>query len=344
MPRVRAQSGSQQLPVPRIRRALLPCAAAHLTEPLGGDVENRRLCVRGIAELAAADSADPAVVAEENARRVEDRDTELPLELAERPEHPIDRATRLLALLVGGDDQKAAVEQLARTADRNPVRRPLVEKRVDAAQHNLLRVFVERRGDAEDPDVRVAAELIDVGPHGESLNHRRGAVNFSLAGSRDTLGSVSIAKILDMLSGRSSEAQPAQQHDPLRLATAAVLLDIAYADGEFTPSEDGDVVGFLSRRFDLSPEDAQELLEAADEIRKKTVDHFALTHYIRKNSPLDERIEMVKAMWRLVYSDGVLTNYEGYLVRKVADLMGLEHHVMIDAKSTVLRELGMSAT
>jgi len=142
-----------------------------------------------------------------------------------------------------------------------------------------------------------------------------------------------------MLSGRTSEVQPRRQHDPLRLATAAVLLDIAYADGEFTPVEDGNVVGFLTQRFDLSPDDARELLEAADEIRKKTVDHFALTHYIRKNAPLSERIEIVKTMWRLVYSDGKLSEYEAYLVRKLADLLGLEHHVMIEAKSAVLREL-----
>ena len=145
-----------------------------------------------------------------------------------------------------------------------------------------------------------------------------------------------------MLSGRTSEVQPRQQHDPLRLATAAVLLDIAYADGQFTPTEDGNVVGFLTQRFDLSADDARELLEAADEIRKKTVDHFALTHYIRKNAPLSERIEIVKTMWRLVYSDGRLSEYEGYLVRKLADLLGLEHHVMIDAKSAVLRELNLN--
>ena len=145
-----------------------------------------------------------------------------------------------------------------------------------------------------------------------------------------------------MLSGRTSEVQPRQQHDPLRLATAAVLLDIAYADGQFSPAEDGNVAGFLTQRFELSPDDARELLEAADEIRKKTVDHFALTHYIRKNAPLAERIEIVKTMWRLVYSDGRLSEYEAYLVRKLADLLGLEHHVMIDAKSTVLRELNVT--
>jgi len=143
-----------------------------------------------------------------------------------------------------------------------------------------------------------------------------------------------------MLSGRTSEVQPRQQHDPLRLATAAILLDIAYADGTFHPAEDGNVAGFLSQRFGLSPEDTKELVEAAEEIRRKTVDHFALTHYIRKNAPLAERIEIVKTMWRLAYSDGRLHEYETYLVRKLADLLGLEHHVMIDAKSAVLREMG----
>ena len=143
-----------------------------------------------------------------------------------------------------------------------------------------------------------------------------------------------------MLTGRTSEVQPRRQHDPLRLATAGILLDIAYADGQFSPAEDGNVVGFLTERFRLSPDDARELLEAADEIRKQMVDHFALTNYIRKNTPLADRIDIVKTMWRLVYSDGQLSHHEGYLVRKIADLLGLEHHVMIDAKSAVLRELG----
>ena len=143
-----------------------------------------------------------------------------------------------------------------------------------------------------------------------------------------------------MLTGRTSEVQPQRQHDPLRLATAAILLDIAYADGTFTPAEDGNVTSFLVDRFALSVEDTQELLGAADELRRKMVDHFALTNYIRKNTPLAERIEIVKTMWRLALSDGTLSDYETYLVRKLADLLGLEHHVMIDAKSAVLREMG----
>ena len=161
---------------------------------------------------------------------------------------------------------------------------------------------------------------------------------------------MSISGILDRLTGRTSSlvegdlstAQPREHHDPLRLATAAVLLEIAYADGTFTPAEDGDVVTFLVQRFNLTEDDARSLMSAAEEIRKKMVDHFALTHYIRKNMSLEDRVEIVKTMWRLANSDGKLTGYETYLVRKLSDLLGLEHHVMINAKSDVLREMGSS--
>jgi uncharacterized tellurite resistance protein B-like protein len=132
------------------------------------------------------------------------------------------------------------------------------------------------------------------------------------------------------------------QEDSRPLAAAAILLEIAYADGEFTPAEDGDIVGYLKRAFSLSDEMAQELIAAADELRGRTIDHFGLTNYLRRTSSLEERIEMVKTMWRMVYSDRKLTDYENYLVRKLADLLGLEHHVMIEAKVTVLRELGMA--
>jgi len=132
------------------------------------------------------------------------------------------------------------------------------------------------------------------------------------------------------------------RHDQLRLATAAVLLDIGYADGTFSPAEDGDLVGYLQRAFKLDESSARDLVAAANEIRGHTIDHFALTNFIRQNAPMHERVEIVRTMWRMVYSDGRLTDYENYLVRKLADLLGLEHHVMIEAKVGVLQELGLA--
>jgi uncharacterized tellurite resistance protein B-like protein len=155
---------------------------------------------------------------------------------------------------------------------------------------------------------------------------------------------MTLAKLMQRFKGDvMRDAAPARPHDPLRLATAAVLLDIGYADGTLTSDESVDLVNYLNRAFNLGQDDAVDLLNAAQEIRNRTIDHFAMTNYIRKNASLEDRIEIVRTMWRMVYSDRKLTDYENYLVRKLADLMGLEHHVMIEAKVGVLRELGLSS-
>jgi uncharacterized tellurite resistance protein B-like protein len=147
---------------------------------------------------------------------------------------------------------------------------------------------------------------------------------------------VTLARLID----RFRTPQPQQPSpDWLRLATAAVLLEIAHADGSFTPAENEDLATYLIRTFSLDTEAARELMSSADEIRGHAIDHFALTNYIRRHAPLEDRIEIVKTMWRIAYADGRLTEYENYLVRKLADLLGLEHHVMIDAKVAVIEEL-----
>jgi uncharacterized tellurite resistance protein B-like protein len=151
---------------------------------------------------------------------------------------------------------------------------------------------------------------------------------------------VSLSRLLERFKDGFSSPAATPRHEPLRLATAAVLLEIAHADGEFTPAEDGDIVGYLTRAFSLAGEEARELMSAADEIRRNTIDYFGLTNYLRHTLPLEQRIDIVKMMWRIVYSDGRLTDNENYLVRKLADLLGIEHRVMIDAKVAVLAERG----
>ncbi len=217
------------------------------------------------------------------------------------------------------------MEKLAGGDDRLAVCGPAVEELVNRDEHVRALPFIERRRDAKDPNSRVGWQLRNVDMWHSIYTPR-----------------VSFAKLMQRFKGGVQQAEP--QQDPRRVATAAVLLEIAHADGQFSPAEDGDVVGYLKNAFQLNDEAAQELLAEAEQLRNRTIDHFALTNFIRKNSPLAERIEIVKTMWRIVYSDRKLTEYENYLVRKLADLLGLEHHVMIDAKLSVLRELGFPSS
>lgn len=134
---------------------------------------------------------------------------------------------------------------------------------------------------------------------------------------------------------------PEEHEQKLRVATAAILLETAYADSSLSSTEEKKILDFLQKKFEVSESMARELVEAAEEMRSRTIDHWNVTNIVRKNFSLEDRVHIVKTMWRMVYLDGDLHQYENYLVRKMADLLGLEHHVMIDAKMAVRQELAL---
>ena len=148
-----------------------------------------------------------------------------------------------------------------------------------------------------------------------------------------------ISQIQNQLSSPSTP--PQSKEEAIRVATAGLLLEVAHADNEFNPAEEARMVSHLTTTFALSAETARELIAAADEERNQTIDHFAFTHLLRKNTTFEERMEIVRTMWRIVLADGSLTQHEEYLVRKLAELLGVEHRYMIEAKIAVRTDLGL---
>ncbi|MBI2213742.1 MAG: TerB family tellurite resistance protein [Acidobacteria bacterium] len=136
---------------------------------------------------------------------------------------------------------------------------------------------------------------------------------------------------------KPDESDPA---NPVAIATAGVLLELAHADQHFSEREQAQLLETMTATFGLTSEQAARILDKANEARGTTIDHWAFTSRIRESTDRDTRIEIVKAMWRLVFADGRLHDYEEYLVRKLSDLLGVQHHEMIEAKVTVRKAIG----
>jgi uncharacterized tellurite resistance protein B-like protein len=133
------------------------------------------------------------------------------------------------------------------------------------------------------------------------------------------------------------EVEP--EGDPVHLATAAILLELAHADQHLSEREEAQMVDALKETFGLTEELARKIIASADESRGRTIDHWNFTNAIRQNTDRNQRMEIVRVMWRLVLADGRLHEYEEYLVRKLADLLGIQHHEMIEAKLSVRKGL-----
>jgi len=129
--------------------------------------------------------------------------------------------------------------------------------------------------------------------------------------------------------------QPEAASKDLRLAACALLLELAHADDEFTDDERQHVESAIRRQFGLGHQEAEKLLELAEEARRKAVDLWQFTNLIAENYSLGQKMVLAEIMWGLVYSDGDLASKEDYLMRKICNLLRLEPGYLAEARKRV---------
>jgi uncharacterized tellurite resistance protein B-like protein len=118
----------------------------------------------------------------------------------------------------------------------------------------------------------------------------------------------------------------------LRLAVAALLLEMTRMDDEVRPEECRVVESAIRDHFGLTAEAAQELMGLAADERRDATDYFQFTSLINKHYTAGQRTQLVEHLWRIAYADERLHRYEEHLVRKLAQLLHVPHGAFIAAK------------
>ena len=111
---------------------------------------------------------------------------------------------------------------------------------------------------------------------------------------------------------------------------------MAHIDGEFNESEKEQIIQTLKEDHGLSSEAVAELLKAAKEELKGSIDLWQFTNLINQNYSLDEKIRIIEMVWQLAYTDGTLYKHEDYLLHKLGNLLRLTHKQLIEAKLKVI--------
>lgn len=150
-----------------------------------------------------------------------------------------------------------------------------------------------------------------------------------------------ISRIRDILARAERPAPGRRAADELRLAAAALLVEAARMDGEFGAAERETVLDLLERRFELTPADARELLDAAEAAAMRSTQLFAFTQAVKNAYDAEERIAMIEMLWEVAYADGELHDYEANLLRRVAGLIHVPDPVSGAARKRVLARLGL---
>lgn len=132
-----------------------------------------------------------------------------------------------------------------------------------------------------------------------------------------------------------ADAVAARSDKDIRLAACALLLEIAYADAEFTEDERQHLESAVRRGFGVEGPEAARLLELAEAERSEAVDLWQFTKLISDNYSTGQKMVLAEIMWGVVYADGELASKEDYLIRKIFSLLRLEPGYLAEAKRRI---------
>ena len=125
---------------------------------------------------------------------------------------------------------------------------------------------------------------------------------------------------------------PEDEERSLMTATAVLFLEMAYRDFEMSKEEIEEIRNTLSDFFQLKENEVDELLSFAEESRKARNDIWKFTNLLKQNLSHEQKLRILERLWELIYADQKVDKYEDALIRKITNLLGLEHAEMISAK------------
>lgn len=138
----------------------------------------------------------------------------------------------------------------------------------------------------------------------------------------------------------SSEFKLDKEHK-LEIATCALFIELAKADGEFSEGERDFIISTMKRCFNLAESEVNIIFEMAEQKVDKSISIYEFTSELNNHFSQEEKESVVRNLWRLIYTDKKLHAYEDNLIKKIGMTMNIEHKKIIDLKLSVKKELNI---
>ncbi|MCA3223128.1 MAG: TerB family tellurite resistance protein [Burkholderiales bacterium] len=127
-------------------------------------------------------------------------------------------------------------------------------------------------------------------------------------------------------------AAPADPEHGLRLATAALLVEVVRIDRDTQEAEREAVRRAVHEKFGLAAGEADALMALAEAEIAQANDYYQFTSLINRRFSQPQKERMIELMWQVAYADAELSAHELHLMRKVAGLLHVPDSAYIAAK------------
>jgi len=130
-----------------------------------------------------------------------------------------------------------------------------------------------------------------------------------------------IGRLKALFSSQELDAAPEQILDEKTVACAALLVEAAMVDGNFSDEERKIITVLVGDRFVDDPVLSEVLISTAEAKARRSVELYSVTKIISESFSYDERMDILQSIWEVVLSDGRVDDFEDQLMRRLSGLI-----------------------
>jgi uncharacterized tellurite resistance protein B-like protein len=107
------------------------------------------------------------------------------------------------------------------------------------------------------------------------------------------------------------------------------------SDSSVSEAERETVTDIIKIKLGLAPEEISELLKLAEEELWRLTGYYEFTSLINKGFTYEEKVLVIEHLWEVAFADKKVDKHEEHMVRRIADLLYVDHKDFINAKLRV---------
>lgn len=141
-----------------------------------------------------------------------------------------------------------------------------------------------------------------------------------------------------MFAGQPQAQGLLEQREPVELATAALLIELARSDFSAATTELDAIRQLLQKRFSLGADAVEKLLAEAGRRTDDAVSLHEFTHRLNTELPEHEKLGIVEMLWRVSHADGHIDKHEEQLIQRIAGLLHISDRDRVRLKLKVVAD------
>ncbi|MGC8119331.1 TerB family tellurite resistance protein [Marinobacter sp. VGCF2001] len=140
-----------------------------------------------------------------------------------------------------------------------------------------------------------------------------------------------IERLKQLFSVSADEPVTPDNHQ-LAVAATALMVQLSRVDNQEDERELKTIVDCAVKAHQVTREEAEEILSDALAHAEDATSLYQFTGQINDHLDQQQKQSLLESIWRVAFADGRIDKYEEHLIRRMADLLHLNHREFMQAR------------